>query len=333
MVRAMTDLSTPKTFTHATQPAWGVGVVVQDLPSHWVLFFENAGEKKFVKSTATSTNTLQEVKLEPDALAALQARAHGRKPKAAPKPSGMLKKKAPAKPKGVPRFATFQDQLALFLKLFEGGFAGEAFLKGERGEPGVEGKKGQKEAGIKLAKDTLSADAFSSQSTDELFARAKAVLGITNIAHPLEGPVPFGALEGAEREQAIAGLKELLHGTQPYPQRVERFAAALTLKEKDGKPKKTTWPLATLFGALFDPVNNVCVKPTAFAGQAQTLGLSVEKTQALDAGGYEKFLEVVKKTQALLEEAGQQPRDLMDVYSFIYRTHAEKVPAVAAPVA
>jgi hypothetical protein len=33
---------------------------------------------------------------------------------------------------------------------------------------------------------------------------------------------------------------------------------------------------------------------------------------------------VVTKTQELLVAAGSKPRDLMDVYSFISRTHAEK---------
>lgn len=316
----------PQTFTHAKQPDWGVGLVVQDLPLHWVLFFEKAGEKKFVKAQATATATLVEVKLGADELAALQARASGRKPKAAPKPSASMLKKPAAKKTtaGAPRFATFKDQLALFEKLFVGGFAGEAFVGEERGKPGVEGKKGYKEAGIKLARETLSAAAFASESVDELFKRAQAVLGITNIAHPLEGPVPFGELAGDDRAKAIAGLKDLLHGAGAYAERVARFAAALNLKDKDGKTKKVTWPLATVFGALFDPAQHTCVKPTAFAGQAATLGLSVDKTQALDAAGYEKFLEVAKKTQALLLEAGHQPRDLMDVYSFIWRTHAEK---------
>lgn len=316
----------PLTFTHATMPDWGVGLVVQDLPLHWVLFFEKAGEKKFVKAMALEKNILVATKLTEVQLAALQARASGRKPRAAQKPtSSLLRPRAVKTAAGsAPRFASIKDQIALFETLFVGGFAGEAFITEERGTPGVEGKKGYKEAGIKLARESLSAAAFASENTDELFKRARAVLGITNIAHPLEGPVPFGELAGDDRVKAIAGLKQLLHGEGAYADRVAAFSAALNLKDKDGKAKKVTWPLATVFGALFDPAQHTCVKPTAFAGQAATLGLTVDKSQALDAVGYGKFLEVAKKTQALLLEAGHQPRDLMDVYSFIWRTHAEK---------
>lgn len=320
------SVSPPLTFTHATMPDWGVGLVLQDLPQHLVLFFEKAGEKKFVKAMVRERNILVATKVSDEQLAALQARASGRKPKAAPKPTASL-----LRPKAVksatpaaPRFATIAEQIALFEKLFAGGFTGDAFIEQERGKPGVEGKKGYKEAGIALAGKSLSAAAFASESTDELFTRARAVLGLTNIAHPLEGPVPFGELAGDDRAKAIAGLKQLLHGEGPYADRVAAFAASLTLKDKDGKAKKVTWPLATVFGALFDPAQHTCVKPTAFAGQAMTLGLVVDKSQAVDAAGYGKFLEVAKKTQALLREAGHQPRDLMDVYSFIWRTHAEK---------
>lgn len=316
----------PQTFTHPTQPTWGVGLVVQEVGKHWVIFFEGAGEKKFVKELAQKA--LAPVTLEAAKLAALQTRASGRKPRAAPKSSiEAAKAKRAAKPKAAaaPRFATLKEQIALFEKLFTGGFAGEAFIKEERGAPGVTGKKGLKEAAIALTKSTLGKAAFDA-SVDDAFAAAKAVLAATNIAHPLEGTVPFSALSGDDRAKAIAGLKQLLHGDGAYAERVERFVASLNLKDGD-KAKKVTWPMATLFGALMNPNEHVCVKPTAFAAQAQTLGLTVDKSQAVNAEGYAKFLEVAKKTQAALVEAGHQPRDLIDVYSFIYRTHAEKLPA------
>lgn len=313
----------PLTFKHTTQPGWGMGLVVQDLPLHWVLFFEHGGEKKFVKAMA---KVLEPVKLDEDELAALQARAHGRKPKAGPKPSPNLRygKKPAAKKTSAPRFPTFAAQVELFEKLFVGGFQGEKFVKEERGAPGATGEEGYKEAAIALAKDKLSAAAFESTPPEELFKNAQAVLSATNIVFPIEGPIPFRKLEGEDRARAMAGLKAVLHDTGDYGERLERFAATINLKDSKGEAKKVTWPLATVFGGLFDPKQYTCVKPTAFAGQAVTLGMKVEKTQALNAAGYKLFLEVATKTQQLLIEAGHQPRDLMDVYTFIWRTHAEK---------
>lgn len=313
----------PLTFKHTTQPGWGMGLVVQDLPLHWVLFFEHGGEKKFVKAMA---KVLEPVKLDADELAALTARAHGRKPKAGPKPSPNLRygKKPAAKKSSAPRFPTFAAQVALFEKLYPGGFQGEKYVKDERGTAGDEGSK---EAAIAMAKDKLSLAAFGSTPAEELFKHAQVVLAATNIVFPIEGPIPFRQLEGENRAKAMAGLKDVLHGTGDYGERVERFATAVTLKDSKGEPKKVTWPLATVFGALFDAKQCTCVKPTAFAAQAATLGMKVEKTQALNAAGYKLFLEVATKTQALLTEAGQKPRDLMDVYTFIWRTHADKTAA------
>lgn len=324
MVRGLmttpTTPASPLTFKHELQPDWGAGLVVQDLGKHWVVFFEKAGEKKFVKDKAA---VLVPVQLDPDALAALQAKATGRKAKAAPRPSAAHRPASKVRPKktAAPRFATFAEQLALFEKLFAGGFQGEAYVKNERGAAGAEGSR---DAAVALAQQALSAEAFASRSPDELFASAQQVLSATNFVFPIEGPIPFRQLEGEDRAKALAALKDLLHGAGDYADRVERFAGSLTLKDAKGVAKKVTWPLATVFGALFAPAEHTCVKPTAFAGQALTLGVSVEKTQPVNAAGYRLFLEVVKKTDALLREAGQQPRDLLDVYTFIWRTHGHK---------
>ncbi len=316
-----TDPTTPKlpaqpvTLKHETQPTWGVGLVVQDLPNHWVIYFENAGEKKFVKAMA---KVLSEVKLEADELAALQKRATGRKPKAGFKPSAnfrSVKKKTAAKKSAGPRFTKFEEQLAVFERLFPGGFQGETYVKKER-EP--------REAAIALAQQQLTAAAFSSEPPAEMFQRAQSVLSATDIVFPIEGPIPFKLLAGEEQVKTAAGLKEALHGAGAYGERLQRFAAAINLKDSKGVAKKVTWPLATVFGALFDPKQHTCVKPTAFAAQAAMLNIPVQKTQALEAAGYALFLEVATRTQSALSAAGAQPRDLLDVYTFIWRTHADK---------
>lgn len=314
----------PITFTLESQPTWGIGLVVSEVHPYLTLFFEHAGEKKFVKDKVKG---LTPAPLAPDALEALKARAAGRKPKAPPKPSASLRpavRKPAEKKVAAPRFASIQAQVAVFEQLFPGGFQGEAFTKDERGVPGATGKLGYKEAAITLAKQALSAEAFASTPPEELFKNAVAVLAGTNIAFPMTDVIPFRQLEGDDRAKALAGLKELLHGSGPYGERLERFTGSLNIKEAGGEARKVTWPLATIFGGLFDPAQHVCVKPTAFAAQALMLGVAVEKTQPVNAAGYALFLEVAQKTKAALIEAGHQPRDLVDVYSFIYTTHASK---------
>jgi hypothetical protein len=317
---------TSRTFVHASLD-WGHGIEVQQEGRSSTLFFEKAGEKKFIVDKALETNTLKPVALKPDEVAALTAQAAGRKPKAAPK--SQKKKTAKAKP-GV--FATLAEQVKLFETLFPGGFQGEKFTKEERGTPGTTGPEGFKEAGVALAKELLSAKAFADSNTETLFANAQKVLAQTNIAHPIfEGNIPFKSIPEGDRPAAMAALKEVLHGTGNYGERLGKFAASLNMRDGKGQPRKVAWPLATVFGALFDPVNHTAVKPTAFANQARTLGFEIDRSAKIDSEGYGKFLSVVTKTRDALIAAGQQPRDLLDVYTFIWRTHAEK-PAAAEKV-
>jgi len=315
----------PKVMKNELQPDWGMGLIVEDDAKYWTLYFERAGLKKFVKDKA---KVLVPVTLTSAEMTALKSKANGRSKK--PRPEGSAKKKARAKTAPKARFATIADQLVAFEKLFAGGFGGEAYLTDERGKPGAEGKEALKEGAIAFAKKTLSKEAFASSTPAELFENARLLLKATNIVFPIEGSIPFAGMDEENRTKALAALKELLHGTGDYADRVEAFAAAITLKDSKGTLKAVTWPFATVFGALFDPTQYACVKPTALSLQGLTVGLPAEKSQPVKAEGYRQFFAVVKKTHEALKAAGQQPRDLMDVYSFIYRTHAEKVAKPAA---
>ena len=300
-----------------SQPGWGAGLVIRDLPLHWELFFEHGGERKFVKSMATS---LVPVTLSPADLAALQAKAFGpeAKPDVRPKSRARTRVVSGASKR---RFASFEEQLSSFGKLFPGGFGGKTFLKEERGIPGVTENSGDKAAVIALAQSELSRERFETAAPEVLLESAKKVLKGTTIIFPMEGLIPFSTVDA----QSLApALEALLHGEDDYGDRVQGFAVALDLKDKNGDAKAATWPLVTIFGAFFSPDEFICVKPTAFASQGAILGLSVEKSQPVTADGYREFSEVAARTRTLLQEAGQQPRDLLDVYSFIWRTHHER---------
>lgn len=302
-----------------SQPGWGAGLVVRDLPLHWELFFDHGGERKFVKSLAT---TLVPVTLSPSDLSALEAKAFARHSRADVRTKSISRVRAPAAAKA--RFASFAEQLAFFERLFPGGFLGDAFTTQERGVAGAKGKAGYKEAAIALAQAELTLERFENADSDALFESAKKVLQSTSIVFPMEGPIPFAAMDAEDRGAAMEALKALLHGTGEYGDRLQTFAGALNMKDKKGEPKAASWPFATIFAAYLRADECTCVKPTVFASQAATLGMSVEKSQPVTASGYREFCEVATRTRDALTEAGHEPRDLMDVYSFIWRTHAEK---------
>jgi hypothetical protein len=222
-------VAAPKVMKHDLQPDWGMGLIVEDDGKYLVLYFEKAGLKKFIKDKA---KVLVPVTLAAAEMTALKSKANGRSKK--PRPEGSAKKKAKAKAVAKARFTTVADQITAFEKLFAGGFAGEAFVEGERGKQGVEGKEGLKEAAIAFAQKTLSKEAFAKSTPEELFENARLLLKATNIVFPIEGAIPFAGMDPENRTKALAALKDLLHGAADYADRVEAFAGAVTLKDSKG---------------------------------------------------------------------------------------------------
>src|SRR5690606_7289733 len=88
-----------------------------------------------------------------------------------------------------------------------------------------------------------------------------------------------------------------------------------------------TWPLATAPAALFDPEHHAFVKPSFYQKQASVLKMDVGYERVPASAVYERMQKLAIAAQAKLVEAGQSPRDLMDVYSFLWRMNSPKKPA------
>lgn len=308
-------------FAHPAAPDWGYGIVLEERMDKVVLQFEHGDVRVFKKHG----NPLQRVELPALEAQALEGRLRGKRvPARKTTGASKTKKKSLGTPRAAPTFASFEAQLKWFESKFPGGFEGEPYVLEERGKPGVEGKAGYKEWGIALARKQLSPKRFASDSPEELFDSIKKVLSATNIIHPHEGLIALGAIPEHQRPGVVDAIRELLHGDGEYGVRLEQLTSRIPLVDKEGKAKPLTWPTATLTGALYSPAKHVAVKPTYFSWQAPLVGLEVSKTQPVTAAGYARFLEVAHATQERLLAAGHKPRDLMDVYTFIWRSHADK---------
>jgi len=307
----------PAVFELESQPDWGRGIVLEDRPDRWVLLFEVGGRRVFSKSLAKG---LKPVELGADEALVLDAKLRGRR-----LPATAASRKPRATKKGAaPTYASFEEQLQWFEAFFVGGFEGERFVAEERGLAERKGKSGYKQAAIALAREQLAPERFQSAEVEDLFEVARKLIQFTNIVHPMEGAIAFGSMKAEDRASFVQALGELLHGEGDYGARFERFIDTLRLTDGEGKAKRVTWPMATLLPAMYHPEEHVCVKPTFFEKQAPIVGLDVEKSQPPSAGHYARFLEVARATEERLREGGHPPRDLMDVYSFIWRSQSEK---------
>ncbi|HYI02057.1 hypothetical protein [Hyalangium sp.] len=314
----MRATATPTLFTLEGQPAWGRATLLDDKDGKLVLVFEHGGRRVFVKSQVKG---LKAVELSAAEARTVDTRLRGKHPQ-----GGTAKKSAKAK---VARpllvvFPSFDAQVRWFEAFFPGGFAGEKFVSEERGAPEAKGKKGYKTAAIKLAQEQLSPERLASATPEEIFAVSKKLLAFTNLVFPIEGPIPFTSMKEEDRAGFVAALGELLHGEGAHGPRFEKFADSVRLWDADGQGRKVTWPLATLLQALYAPAQHTFVKPTFFEQQALLLNLTADKHGRVTGTVYESFLDVARKTSERLVAAGHLPRDLMDVYSFIWRSHKER---------
>jgi hypothetical protein len=316
----MRATATPTLFTLESQPTWGRATLLDDKDGKLVLFFEHGGRKVFIKSQVKG---LQPIELSDDEARTVDTRLRGKHPQ-----GGAAKKSAKAKAKAARPltavFPSFEAQVRWFETFFPGGFMGEKFVSEERGAPEAKGKKGYKTAAIKLAQEKLSPERLASATPEETFEVAKKLLGFTNLVFPMEGPIPFTSMKEEDRAAFVAALGGLLHGEGAHGPRFEKFASSVRIWDAEGQGRKVTWPLATLLQALYAPAQHTFVKPTVFEQQALVLNLTADKHAPVTSTTYENFLDVARKTSERLTAAGHPPRDLMDVYSFIWRSHKEQ---------
>lgn len=308
-------------YRHADHPEWGRGIVLPAAAGRMDrldLSFETGGRRILMKTFASKLTVVDMPEAEADVLREkLAARRASNTPI-------VTKKKKPGAAKSPVAVPDFEAQLALFKKLFPEGFQAVQFERAEEKPTGPAAKPKRVLAvhSVALAKKSFAPAAFSS---DVPFTAAAELAKSSGLVHPLDGAALLGTVTEADRPKFLAALKSLLHGTESEATRFDGFVTALTEIAGAGA-KRPSWPLATMFAALSDPTNQVCVKPTAFRLQAAMLKLPLDYTPAPSFAVYEQFLAVAKATEKALKDAGEQPRDLLDVHTFISATHGAKVP-------
>jgi hypothetical protein len=293
-----------------SRPEWGRGLLVEERDGKRYYDFED-GERHVLLEQGWSK--LEEVMLPDKERAQLERRLKGiaqRKEAVAKrsKKRGAVGKTA----------ASFADQLAFFDAKFAGGFLGEKYVEDERAPADRRGPKGYKERILLLARDTLSKEALESAKAAGDFTGVvdrvrKVMQSAFTLMHPQSDVVPFTNMVPANHEAFVATLLDLLHGTGPYAGRFDRYVEVLART-------KVTWPLASFVPAVYFPNEHLFIKPQPIEEQASILGMSVGFDPEPTAEGYERMRAVGEEVRKRLAEAGHAPRDLLDVYTFIWLT-------------
>lgn len=310
--------SAPPIVKHPGCPEWGLGLLAEERDDKRFYDFEDGLVHSIAKAFWS--------KLEPVTLGAAETQALEKKVR------GLKEQRATSsgKPKAravAPVLASFDVQCTRFGELYPGGFSGERYVKEERGETATSDagaakkSKGQRTHAIALAKDLLSQatldQKIASNAFGEVIANIKALhKGAGGLLHPLGDIIPFGKLPEAEERAVAEASRELLYGQGAFEARFDKLVAALA------KANLATWPLVTFLCALVYPNEHVFVKPSYFEKQAALIGFDLRYERVPSAATYARMKALVEEISKRLVAKGQTPRDHLDVYTFIWKTHS-----------
>ncbi len=302
----------PRIFEHTTRKDWGRSVLLQEVPDKRTFLFEDGSERSF---RPDYWHKMEIVEVQPSEAVRIDRLARRNQ---APTPGTSRKSKAPAKKPEI----SFGQQVAYFMELYPVGFEDESYIKSERGERGVKGAEKLKNAALERAEEKLRQteldELVAAGNYDEIHQRVYELLTSTKGTTQKAEATRFKNLPAEARETFGNALQDLLYGDRPYGMRFDSFVAAIAVEGG------ATWPLATLLPALVYPVDHVFVKPTFFKKQALILDIDPKYDTTPNSTTYEQFLQAARRAMELLQEAGQRPRDLWDVHTFICKTLSPK---------
>lgn len=299
-------------FVHTTKPHWGVGLWVREERTRRRMRFEDGEMRAFKKGFY---HLLRPVDPERDDLDDLfEALADEHELAQAHKAEAAAKKERPP-------VMSFEDQVRVFHHLYPGGFQSQAYIDAARGTPDGSYYKRHVDEEVEMAGALLSKPSIQGMlAHDDHQAVMDAMIAIlkrTTLVKPAKGHKLLAKITDPEDQKTLAlALYRLLYGQKRFRKRFKVWVESL----RSVLGKEPAWTLATVFPALVHPDEHVCVKRRAFGLQAREVkpGTLIRKT--VNRRGYRRARRIARATRKRLMEAGEQPRDLLDVRRFMWDT-------------
>jgi hypothetical protein len=206
-----------------------------------------------------------------------------------------------------------------FREVFPGGFRDPTYLEWERDYKWAAHLAWQRELDRRTWANLLAAGDFAevARRISTLYARSKL-----NMLALYEWMALREALASDEGSRLLsAALYELVHGTGPFEQRIERFALIL-----DDVPQRQTrlakWPIVTLFPFVARPNRYLIVKPMLMKRAAARLAFDLTYAPRPNGRTYAAIASYLTWLRKAL--ASWQPRDVIDLQGFLWVTCSEE---------
>jgi hypothetical protein len=293
----------PRIHQHLVRKEWGYAVLLEEHPDRRTFRFEDGTERSFRSDYFEKMVPLDLADEEASGIAerALRGVPTGT-------PAARARRREPRGPKK-PEL-TVEEQLARFREAFPLGFDDVQYPTSAKGRA------------LRRAKRELAQTAFGAKVEAEDFegahAAAVAVVEAWKSSVPKGDRARLKDMDAAHKPAFARALAGLLYGEGPFPGRFDAFVRAL-----DGAGI-ASWQVATIFPALAEPEKHILVRGTFLRKQALILDVSPGPMNPPRSSTYERLRTSVERLRDKLTEAGEAPKDLLDVVAFSKKTLAPK---------
>lgn len=212
----------------------------------------------------------------------------------------------------------FSAQVELFTELYPKGFEDPEWIEDHRRTDGSALKRHRSPIAAE-AQEALSEsrceEALASGGEVELADIIADLLARTDLV-PISHAKALKGLDPEEKKKYAEVAAQLLHGEGSYEQRFKAYLDTL----KAIFDERPSWRVATVLSGLVDPQSHTVVRRSAFLRQAGSIAPTAKYSRRATVRSYRNFLRVATETRKRLNSAGHEPRDLLDVYDFVWTT-------------
>lgn len=212
----------------------------------------------------------------------------------------------------------FSEQIELFTELYPKGFQDPEWIEDHRRTDGSALKR-HREPIAEEAQEALSADRFkehvSGGKHEEMADIIGDLLARTDLV-PIAHAKAVRGMDAEEKKTYVEAVANLLHGDAAYEERFKAYLKAM----KGLFGERPSWRIATALPGLVYPNEHTVVRRSAFVRQAGSIAPTAGYSRRATVRSYRNFQRVAVGTKERLEAAGQKPRDLLDVYDFVWAT-------------
>lgn len=206
-----------------------------------------------------------------------------------------------------------------FLRYFADGFTDETYVDWERGYKWTAHERWQALLGERKLRDLLRAGDHR-----EIARRAITIESRTNLLFSFEKMALRDAVKTARGAKAFAeGLAAFLAPHGDFSARFERWCDVVAHLPRV-KTRVLTWPIVTVFGFLARPSEHVFLKPNVTRRAAKAYDFAFEYASRPSWPTYESLLSFAATVRR--DVADLQPRDMIDVQSFLWVQGSDEYP-------